>query len=134
MAYSRNRERVTLEIGNPSATCGHCRFMTALAGEWSVEDGRLVFRAAADPQPRRGPDLESCGESAERVAEFERITVDGEELTAAQVAALRATAAADSVSDETARIREMALRCARSGSWNHKTASEALEAFAAMLG
>lgn len=93
---SRNRERVTLEIDNPSATCGHCRFMTTLTGEWSVEDGRLVFRAGADPQPRRGPDLESCCES-DPVINFEHITCGypEQELTGEQIAALRATAAAD---------------------------------------
>lgn len=96
MAYDRNRERVTLEIGNPSATCGHCRFMTELTGEWSAEDGRLVFRAAAHPQPRRGPDLESCCES-DPVIKFEHITCGfpEQELTAEQIAALRASAAAD---------------------------------------
>lgn len=91
MAYDRSRERVTLEIDNPSATCGHCRFMTTLTGEWSVEDGRLVFRAAADPQPRRGPDLRRCGEGRE-CGDFAHITVDGEELTAEQVTEMRATA------------------------------------------
>jgi hypothetical protein len=35
---------------------------------------------------------------------------------------------------ETYRIRDLALRCARSGSWDYLTASEALVAFAAMLG
>ena len=96
MGYDRNRERVTLEISNPAATCGHCRFMTELTGEWSVENGRLVFRAAADPQPRRGPDLNGCGESSE-VTRFERITCGWPELelTAGQIAELRAAAAAD---------------------------------------
>lgn len=84
-------DQKTLEIENPLAVCGHCRFATALTGEWSVEDGRLVFRAAADPQPRRGPDLSSCCES-DPVVEFEAITVDDEPLAAEGVAALRATA------------------------------------------
>jgi hypothetical protein len=68
--------------------------MTTLTGEWSVEDGRLVFRAAADPQPRRGPDLESCCES-DPVISFERITCGypEQELTGEQIAALRASAA-----------------------------------------
>ena len=91
--YSR-----TLEIEGPSASCGHCRFMTRLTGEWSVEDGRLVFRADADPQPRRGPDLVSCCESSP-VVRFKRITVDGEDLGDGDIAALR-------VSAEHARLHE----------------------------
>jgi hypothetical protein len=94
MAYNRNRERVTLEIGNPSATCGHCRFLAELTGEWSVEDGRLVFRAAADPQPGRGPHLHGCAEG-EQCGEFAHVTLGGVELDAGQIAALRASAAAD---------------------------------------
>jgi hypothetical protein len=81
----------TLEIEGPTAECGHCRFMTALSGKFSVEDGRLVWRADPDPQPRRGPDLGSCCES-NPVIKFEHITADGKELSAEQVAALRATA------------------------------------------
>jgi hypothetical protein len=79
-----------LEIDGPLATCGHCRFTTALTGKFSVEDGLLVWRAAADPQPRRGPGLESCCES-NPVIEFGHVTADGEELSAEQVAALRET-------------------------------------------
>jgi len=52
-----------LEIEPPSIKCGDCRFTSAMAGVWSVEGGRLVFRADADPQPRRGPDLVGCCES-----------------------------------------------------------------------
>lgn len=93
MTYSRDRERVTLEISNPSATCGHCRFMTELTGEWSVESGRLVFRAAADPQPRRGPDLESCCES-DPVIRFEHVTCGypERELTGQEADEIRSTA------------------------------------------
>ena len=81
----------TLEIEGPSAHCGHCRFASALKGAWSVEDGRLTWRAAADPQPRRGPDLVSCCESSP-VIEFEHITADGEDLGSEDIAALRASA------------------------------------------
>lgn len=84
-------DRETLEIEGPTAQCGHCRFLVALDGEFSVEDGRLVWRASAEPQPRRGPDLESCCES-DPVVEFTRITAGGRELTAEQVAALRQSA------------------------------------------
>ena len=84
--YSR-----TLEIENPSAHCGHCRFSARVTGKWSVEDGRLVFRADADPQPRRGPDLVSCCESGP-VVRFECITVDGEDLGSGEIAVLRASA------------------------------------------
>ena len=41
----------SLEIEGPSATCGHCRFTSALAGTFSVEDGLLVWRGAPDVQP-----------------------------------------------------------------------------------
>jgi hypothetical protein len=81
----------TLEIDGPSATCGHCRFTTALTGKFSVEDGLLVWRAAADLQPGRGPDLDGCCESSP-VIQFEHITVDGKNLSAEQIAALRQTA------------------------------------------
>lgn len=84
-------DRVTLEIDAPLAACGHCRFTSALSGTWSVEDGRLVFRAALGPLRRRGPDFESCCESDPAI-QFERITVDGEPLTGEQVAVLRASA------------------------------------------
>lgn len=86
--YSR-----TLEIEGPIAHCGDCRFATALRGKFSVEDGRLVWRADPDPQPGRGPDLDYCGESREAVT-FRHVTVDGELLADEDVAALRATARA----------------------------------------
>ena len=86
-----SRDEKTLEIDGPSATCGHCRFTTALTGRFSVEDGLLVWRAAADPQPRRGPHLRGCCESSP-VIDFEHVTVDGEDLGPEQIAALRATA------------------------------------------
>jgi hypothetical protein len=83
----------TLEIEAPAATCGHCRFTSALSGAWSVEDGRLVWRAEADPQPRRGPDLHSCCESSP-VIEFTSITAEwgDREFSSEEIAALRATA------------------------------------------
>jgi hypothetical protein len=88
----------TLEIGAPIAKCGHCRFGSALIGRWSVEGGRLVWRADPDPQPGRGPDLTSCCESSP-VITFKRIVVtEGadwaeRDLGAEDVTALRATAA-----------------------------------------
>jgi hypothetical protein len=78
----------TLEIREPTATCGHCRFTTALRGEFSVEAGRLVWRADRDSQPGRGPDLNSCCESSP-VIEFAHITAGDEELNAEDIAALR---------------------------------------------
>ena len=83
---------LTLDIEGPTATCGHCGFMSALTGKFSVEDGLLVWRAAMDPQPRRGPDLEGCCESSPAI-KLEGVTVEGEDLTAWQIAALRETAA-----------------------------------------
>lgn len=82
----------TLEIDGPSATCGGCRFTSALAGKFSVEDGRLVWRADPDPQPRRGPDLTSCGEGYSCPDEFESIVADDADLSSEDIAALRATA------------------------------------------
>jgi hypothetical protein len=81
----------TLGIGAPTAQCGHCGFMSSLEGAWSVEDGRLVFRAAADPLSHRGPDFDSCCES-DPVVQFRRIVTEGTPLTDEQVAALRASA------------------------------------------
>jgi hypothetical protein len=87
----RTSRQEALVIENPLAECGHCGFGTMLHGAWSVEDGRLVFRADPNPLRSRGPDYESCGESS-TVARFSRIAVDGEALTDEQVAALQATA------------------------------------------
>src|ERR1035441_7885100 len=70
----------TLEIDNPSVQCGHCRFGARLTGVWSVEDGRLVFRADADPQPRRGPDLSSCCESSPVVERSEEHRLNSSHL------------------------------------------------------
>lgn len=83
----------TLEIDNPLAHCGHCRFTTELSGKWTVEDGRLVFRAGEDPLSSRGPGLESCCESSP-VVEFKHIEAGGEQLNGDQIAELRATARA----------------------------------------
>jgi hypothetical protein len=81
----------TLGIAAPTAQCGHCGFTSYLQGAWSVENGRLVFRAAADPLEHRGPDFSSCCES-DPVVQFRRIVTEGEPLTDEQVAALRASA------------------------------------------
>jgi len=78
----------TLEISHPSVTCGHCRFQSALEGEFTVEDGRLTWRAAPDPQPRRGPDFWSCCESSP-VIQFEHIDADGKDLSGEEIQALR---------------------------------------------
>ena len=83
----------TLEIRNPMAVCGHCNFATELTGVWSVEHGRLVFRAAADPQPRRGPDLDGCAES-DPVVHFRHVTVDDENLRESEIEELKDTARA----------------------------------------
>jgi hypothetical protein len=92
----RKHYRQTLEIESPLATCGGCRFTTALSGTWTVEDGRLVFRAALDPLQRRGPSMGSCCEGYHdgraEVLEFRYLTVDGEPLTGEQYAILKASA------------------------------------------
>lgn len=81
--------RNLLVIENPLAECGHCGFGNALTGTWSVEDGRLVFRADANPLSSRGPNFHRCSESSE-VAEFKRITVDRKPLADEDVVALQA--------------------------------------------
>jgi len=86
-----DRKGKALEIEGPAASCGYCRFTSALQGTWSVEDGLLVWRAAPDPQPRRGPDLHSCCEGRE-CGEFSGITADDQILSDEDVATLRATA------------------------------------------
>ena len=85
-----SRNDKTLEIDGPSASCGYCRFTSALEGTWSVEDGLLVWRAAPDPQPRRGPDLHSCCEGRD-CGSFDGITADRQALSDEDVTALRAT-------------------------------------------
>lgn len=95
-----NREQETLEIDAPLAECGGCRFGSRLDGKWSVEDGRLVFRAALSPLTRRGPDYESCGEGRDGPHEFRRITVDGKPLTDEQVAELQAAQRSKAAWDE----------------------------------
>lgn len=67
--------KATLLLESPSFICGHCQFTTNLSGRWHVENGRLVFMADEDPQPRRGPSVESCCESY-KIAEFTSITAD----------------------------------------------------------
>jgi hypothetical protein len=49
--------------------------MTNLSGTWSIENGRLVFTADEDPQPRRGPDLGSCCEGYE-CTDFTKIVTE----------------------------------------------------------
>ena len=58
------------ELDSPGIVCGNCRFMSNIEGEFTEEDGRLVFRADPDPQPRRGPDLFSCGECGAKFTEI----------------------------------------------------------------
>lgn len=89
--------RETLEIENPLATCGGCRFTTALDGTWSVEGGRLVFRAMLNPLTRRGPSLGSCCEGRHEgveygALEFKHVTADGKPLSDEDFAALKVSA------------------------------------------
>lgn len=93
----RKHYRQTLEIDNPLAKCGGCGFATALSGTWSVEGGRLVFRADLNPLARRGPSMGTCCEGnhegvASGALEFRYVTVDGKPLADAQFAALKASA------------------------------------------
>ena len=90
----RAKRKVTLEISGPTADCGACGFTAAMTGEWSIEDGRLVFRADADPLTRRGPSLDHCSEGREPT-EFEHLTIDDRDWPDEDFAALRATARGD---------------------------------------
>jgi hypothetical protein len=78
----------------PSFSCGHCRFRSEVSGHWSVENGRLTFRADEDPQPRRGPDLEGCCEGQDCGA-FASIVADSNEhqvINGTELETLRETA------------------------------------------
>jgi hypothetical protein len=88
---SNQDRKVTLEIDGPTAVCGSCGFTSALTGAWSIEAGRLVFRADTDPLTRRGPSLHYCGEGRE-VTEFAHLVIDGEDMPDEDFATLRATA------------------------------------------
>jgi hypothetical protein len=78
----------------PSFTCSHCRFSSHVKGNWSVENGRLVFLAEEDPQPRRGPDLDGCCEGND-CGEFASIITEGREhqvIRGTELEVLRRTA------------------------------------------
>jgi hypothetical protein len=64
-----------LELDSPAFTCGDCRFTTRLSGHWSIEYGRLVFRADPDPQPGRGPTIAGCSES-DHITSFARVVTE----------------------------------------------------------
>lgn len=82
-----------LEIEYPGVRCSDCGFTAPVHGKWSVEDGRLVFRAESDPFTGRGPDLDGCGESHEYSTTVGVVFEWGQEpLPEADVAALRRTA------------------------------------------
>lgn len=106
MSPSREPEpwRETLVIQNPLAECGGCGFAATLDGAWSVEGGRLVFRALLNPLTRRGPSIGGCGEgrhndTAEPV-EFKRVIAHGKPLTDEEFATLKATAESPEAWDE----------------------------------
>lgn len=88
MDEQREQRRQTLYIEGPTAVCGDCGFTSDLSGAWSVEDGRLVFRADPSPLQRRGPDFFHCDESRD-VANFTRIEIDGDELAVEDFTAIR---------------------------------------------
>lgn len=101
----RKHYRQTLEIESPLATCGGCRFTTALSGTWTVEDSRLVFRADLNPLARRGPGMDSCCEGTHEgtpsgVLDFRYLTVDGKPLGDEEYAALKASAASPEAREE----------------------------------
>jgi hypothetical protein len=82
----------TLELESPMFSCGACHFGTCIAGEWSIEEGRLVFRASPDPQQRRGPDLDGCCEGY-ACGHFTKIVADTDQVfEGEQLEQLRSTA------------------------------------------
>lgn len=87
---TKNKE-IFCELDPPSIVCGKCRFTSSVEGEWSAHYGRLTFIAAADPQPRRGPDLFTCGECG---SEFHHVSTDwnSKRLDENVLAAVQATA------------------------------------------
>lgn len=92
----QTRTGQTLHIYRPYVECGDCHFGAGIHGKWSVEGGRLVFRADEDFQPGRGPDLGGCCESSP-VVEFSQVEViegswDPRLLTQEEIAALRESA------------------------------------------
>ena len=81
------------------------RITTALDGAWSVEDGRLVFRAMLNPLTRRGPGIDGCAEGRHEgvehgALEFKRVTADGKPLSDDDFAALKASAESPEAWDE----------------------------------
>jgi len=51
-----------MEIEGPTIRCGACHYMSKLAGEWGIEQGRLVWRGDTILTPSRGPKLDICCE------------------------------------------------------------------------
>lgn len=88
---------VRLEVSGPLATCGSCRFTTALDGDWLIFDGVLTFRCKDDPLTRRGPSIDSCGECG---AKFTQLETDGAALPQPQYKLIKSVA--------------------RRGSWKHQ--------------
>lgn len=87
---------VPLLLAPPSFMCSKCHFSTSLSGRWSIEHGRLTFRADEDPQPRRGPDLGGCCEGYE-CGNFTKIVTEygseEQEFSRKELDELRRTAA-----------------------------------------
>jgi hypothetical protein len=96
VSMKETEKEVQLLLTPPSFMCSKCHFMTNLSGRWSIEHGRLMFRADEDPQPRRGPDLVSCCEGYE-CGDFTKIVTEygseKQEFSRQELDELRRTAA-----------------------------------------
>lgn len=77
----KEKPKPKLELEPPTVECPYCRFKSSVSGTWSLEDGRLAFRADADPLTGRGPSLDGCREGRE-CGEFSGIaTTWGQEFS-----------------------------------------------------
>ncbi len=83
-----------LEITGPTVECDDCRFGSYVAGTFSVEGGRLVWRGDRTLFPHRGADLDGCSESSPYV-ECVGIEVDGVILSEQEFNDLKRTEALD---------------------------------------
>lgn len=83
---SENRKIAKLEIEAPGVECGNCNFSNYLAGEWTVEAGRLSWRADPDALRGRGPSFYSCGECGAEydgaIFDFGRRQIDPQDFVA----------------------------------------------------
>jgi hypothetical protein len=70
--FMRMKDSPYAEVNQPLITCRCCGFCSCAQGEWSRNaEGRLVWTAAAEIQPGRGPNLSWCGECGVKFTRIE---------------------------------------------------------------